>query len=472
MDLIDEEGRLFGVVNVVDALVVLGVLAVVVAGVAFINPFASSDDATRYATIEVDGQPSYVAERISPGDVMSPAGTQKNLTVTDVYRTPGSGENVSVTMRVRVEGKLVEREQQPGTIFEYAGTAFTPGIQYTVSTGEYTVGGRVTSLSDSGETLPIEETAVRFTGTVPVETADAIAAGDRYQVAGSTVATIESLHIAPGGSQATQQVTIGATIQTLNERQSTFADQPVTLGRTLRFENGAYAVSGQLTAVGTTSIETETTEVVTETTVPQTVADSITAGDTYELAGGAVGTITSVTEYPTADATQKRMVLGLELQTVTRSGSTRFGSNAVSVGSTIPFRTNAYQFGSSIQAIGTTTPPGESGTRTVVVQLESVSPELAESLHEGLTEQQRGSTTARVQSVRVEQAVVSLTSESGDVFRRQHPVQKDVYLTVEASVRETQSGLTFHGRSLQESRGITLDFRTVTVNGEVIEIQP
>lgn len=201
------------------------------------------------------------------------------------------------------------------------------------------------------------------------------------------------------------------------------------------------------------------------------MADSITTGDRYELAGDTVGTITSVTEYPTFNAMQKRVVLGLEIQTVTRSGSTLFGSNTVSVGSTLPFRTKDYQIAGSIQAIGTTTPPGDSSTRTVVVQLESVSPELAESLHEGLTEQQRGSTTARVQNVRVEQAVVSLTSESGDIFRRQHPVKKDVYLTIETSVRETQSGLTFHGRSLQESRAITLDFRTVTVSGDVIDIQ-
>lgn len=39
MELIDEDGRIVGLVNVIDALVVLLVLAVVVAGVALVDPF-------------------------------------------------------------------------------------------------------------------------------------------------------------------------------------------------------------------------------------------------------------------------------------------------------------------------------------------------------------------------------------------------------------------------------------------------
>ena len=38
MEIIDDEGNLFGVVNIVDALVVLEILAVVIAGIAFTNP--------------------------------------------------------------------------------------------------------------------------------------------------------------------------------------------------------------------------------------------------------------------------------------------------------------------------------------------------------------------------------------------------------------------------------------------------
>lgn len=474
MEVIDEEGYLFGVVNVVDALVVLAVLAVVIAGFALVNPFSDGgveEEATRYATIEVAHQPGYVAERISAGDVMSPRGTQKNLTVTDVYRTPGQGDNASVTMRVRVAGALVEREEQPGTRFEYAGAEFSAGNRFTVTTGEYAVTGRVTDVSENTETLSTTETKVQFAGNVSAGTADAISAGDTYQLAGSTVATIDSVHVAPGPNQNTQRVVVGATLQTLSQTDVTFADQPVTLGRMLHFKNGAYEFNGRIATIGNATVTPSTTEVVTETTVPTTVANSITTGDTYELAGSPVATIDSVTIYPTTNPTKKRVVLGLQLETTTRNGDLRFGSSPVAVGQTIPFRTDSYQFSSSIQTTDTTSPPGIQTTRTVVVQLESISPEFAENLEQGLIERRRGTTTASVRSARVEPAIIALTSESGNIYKRQHPVNKDAYLTVELAVRETSNGLTFHGRPLQAGNSVVLDFQSITINGEVIEVR-
>jgi hypothetical protein len=573
MEVIDDEGNLFGVVNVVDALVVLGVLAVVAAGVAFINPFANPDEATRYATIELEDRSTAVAEQVSQGDVMSPSGTSRNLTVTDVYRSPGPGQNVSVTVRVRINGTLVDTQQQIGTVFQYAGTTLTPGIQFTLSTNEYQATGLITNLSDTTPTLTTDQTQVRFETTVSTETADAIEPGDTYRTAGTSVATIESVHVAPGNNQDTSRVIVGATLQTINEPDAVFAGQPVTLGRSLTFQNGAYQLTGQITSIGnatiqttttdvqfastvstataeaiepgdtyrtagtsvatiesvhvapgnnqdtsrvivgatlqtinepdavfagqpvtlgrsltfqngvyqltgqitsigSTTIQTERTSVVAETTVTENTAEAITPGDTYRLANSEIATIESVTTYPTQTTNQKRVILGLTLDTTLRNGNQQFGSTGVTVGNTIPFRTSAYQFSASIQAEGTTTPPGTTDTRTIVVQLETVPPELAANLEAGLREQRRGMTTAYVRNVRVEPAVISLTSESGDIYRRQHPINKDVYLTVDVTARETDTGLRFHGRALQENRGIVLDFRTITINGQVIDITP
>ncbi|MFC7231557.1 DUF4330 family protein [Saliphagus sp. GCM10025308] len=71
MELIDDEGKLFGRVNVVDALVVLILLAVVVAGIAVVGVLSGdAEPETRYATIDLGPQSEHVAEQISEGDVM------------------------------------------------------------------------------------------------------------------------------------------------------------------------------------------------------------------------------------------------------------------------------------------------------------------------------------------------------------------------------------------------------------------
>jgi hypothetical protein len=88
IQIIDDDGDLFGVVNVVDALVVLLVLAVVAARVALVNPFTPSEEATRYATVDLGEQRPYVEELVSEGDILSQENSESNVTVRDVHVTP------------------------------------------------------------------------------------------------------------------------------------------------------------------------------------------------------------------------------------------------------------------------------------------------------------------------------------------------------------------------------------------------
>ncbi|MEF8886408.1 MAG: DUF4330 family protein [Haloarculaceae archaeon] len=74
MPIIDDEGRLFGTVNVIDALVVLFVLAVVVAGVALLTGGGGSDETpTRTVVVDVGQQPGYVVDAIEEGPVETSA---------------------------------------------------------------------------------------------------------------------------------------------------------------------------------------------------------------------------------------------------------------------------------------------------------------------------------------------------------------------------------------------------------------
>ena len=70
MPIIDDEGRLFGAVNIIDALVVLLVLAVVVAGVALVTGGGSTGERpTRTVVVDVGQQPDYVVDAIEEGSV-------------------------------------------------------------------------------------------------------------------------------------------------------------------------------------------------------------------------------------------------------------------------------------------------------------------------------------------------------------------------------------------------------------------
>ncbi|WP_302080914.1 DUF4330 domain-containing protein [Salinibaculum rarum] len=71
MEVIDENGRVFGVVNVIDLLVVLLLLAVVAAGAALVlGTGGESNPETATITIRADGVEPYVADAVpAVGDV-------------------------------------------------------------------------------------------------------------------------------------------------------------------------------------------------------------------------------------------------------------------------------------------------------------------------------------------------------------------------------------------------------------------
>lgn len=472
MELIDEDGRIFGVVNVIDALAVLLVLAVVVAGIALVNPFASTETATRYATIDLGEQPAYVAEQVSSGDVMSPPGTPGNLTVTDTYVTPAEENNVSVVVRARIDGTLEEREGRPGGAFTFAGERVHQGGSMSIDTDDYAVSGTVVELNEDGRSLTTERTRVRMSATVSSDVARAIETGDTVTLADREVARITDVHRAPGPNSTSRRVDLGLELDALQRSGGrSYGGAPLALDRQVTFDAGSYRLTGRIDSLGTDDIERETASAVIETTVPARVADDVAVGDEYTVAGTTVATVQSVDTYPTEEQGQRQVILGLELTTVRREGGQFFGDTPLRLGATVPFETDAYRLSGDVINRESFDQPGEETTKTVVIKLASVEPEIADGIREGMTEGSGDETVARIVDKRVESANVILTSESGEIFQRQHPRNEDVYLTVEVTVQETRTGLRFHSRPLQEGNNVTLDFGTISVDGTVIEIE-
>jgi len=98
MPVIDDEGRLFGAVNVVDALVVLLVLAVAVAGVALVTGGGSGETPTRTVVVDIGQQPNYVADAIKEG----PVETSEVVAVESVTRNGESDSRLRLTVTLAV----------------------------------------------------------------------------------------------------------------------------------------------------------------------------------------------------------------------------------------------------------------------------------------------------------------------------------------------------------------------------------
>ncbi len=365
MDLIDEDGKLFGRINIIDALVILFVAAVIVTGAAFTATTIGADESSpetheTFATIDIGTQPLHLANQISEGDKIAKSGDI--LTITDVYVGPAGGDKASVVIR----GATGSNSQSNGSSIKYlnyAGSSYSQGGGISLRTNEYFVKGRILSIG-------------------------------------------------------TEQ----------------------------------------------SSLDTETTQVQLQTSMSEVEASALEPGETYDLGSRTVGTIEEVTTVPSR--TDRNVTLGVSLQTINKSGETLFGSYDASIGSSIPFELSTTNISATVVHRGGLA-PGSPTKSNVEVHVRNVSPGVANAIETGTSIGDGANSTVTVLEKQVTPATVILTSDSGDIHRQDHPVNKDVVLTLELQARQTERGVWFRGQPLKVGTNLRLDFDTVAVNGSV-----
>jgi hypothetical protein len=272
MPLIDDEGNLFGVVNVIDALAVCLVVAVLIAGVAFVGVLGGesaepeidsadsnntvsdgnqSQPATRYATVDLGLQPDYVAEAIEEGDEAAVAVGGHNLTITDVYTSPtNSGNNGHVVVRTRIHGEYPPANAS-ATAFRFDNTSVRIGSGVTIDTADYRRQGTVLRLETEGESLRTERTTVFLESDVPETTADAIESGDEYRFAGRTVATVTDVTTEELENSSEMGVDLEVDLVTFNRAGTrTFGSRPLDINSQLVIRTENYDITGEIVRRG------------------------------------------------------------------------------------------------------------------------------------------------------------------------------------------------------------------------------
>ena len=269
-ELIDEEGNLLGVINVIDALAILLVLAVVVAGIALVAAPDDTDSTepepeteTRYATINLGTQPDYVANRITTGDMMNNGG--HNLTVTDVYVTPVEATQSAVTVRARLDGELGE-EAPNAPRFVFAGNRYRVGDSLTIKTDEYTAKGSIQALEEEGTDLSTEyiTTEIKLTNIDP-DVAAAVSEAADQSSNGEPLVTVQSASSQPAevvlqsedgniylrDHPVNRDLRLRAELQTIEtDSGNRYHSGPLRVGDSIRLDLGTTTVSGTVTRVG------------------------------------------------------------------------------------------------------------------------------------------------------------------------------------------------------------------------------
>ncbi|WP_418284182.1 DUF4330 family protein [Halorubrum sp. DTA46] len=286
MELIDDDGNLFGAVNVIDALVVLMVGAVVIAGAALVladdpAPEPEPDTDTTYATLDMGTQPAYVVDAINEGDTYEPDGSS-TIRITDVHLTPREDE-IGVTLRVELNG-----EANDDTI-TYANAPPRLGRTLAIETPRYELSGQIRATGE-GDTLAGDTERVVVRDTLDAETATAVTAGDEIRLAGRTVATITDVATYATSAPNQTRVLVETELDTHNERgQPRFGGVPLQRGQSVTLPADEYTIAGQIERVnGELQLGTTATRQVTlrlsevRADTARTIRPGMTEGHTSE----------------------------------------------------------------------------------------------------------------------------------------------------------------------------------------------
>ena len=291
MPVIDDQGRIFGTINVIDALAVLLVLAVVAAGAALVLAPAPEptepDLATISATIDLGAQPEYVVNAIEVGDTYSPAG-DSTLTITDIYLSPQDGQQ-QVRLGVELEGP------RSGDHLQYDGAPPRLGRNLTIVTDSYQISGTLVEL---GSTPTGESTEIVVTDTVSTATASAIEVGDTYQLGSQTLGTVESVSVYGTQNPDRKRVYVGLKLNALSQGDHhSFAGTALREGATIPFETADYRLNGTIHRTGALeqrgSPSTRSVTLQLRNVTPR-LANSIQPGMTERTGETTIAVITSV----------------------------------------------------------------------------------------------------------------------------------------------------------------------------------
>lgn len=242
MEVLDEQGRLFGRVNIVDALVVLFAVAVIVAGAALVfgddsaptpepSPDSEPEERTLYVTLEATGDAATALDT----DEVQLDGASANIT--DVHRTPGPRSY----LRIALNGTESEGR------FRFGDSHVRLGDTYTVTNNVTRTGSRVVERDVTPE-FETQTTTVTVETTVRTPLAEAVSEGDEQRVGDSTVLEVTSTETSAVNETHTDlRATLDLETLVVDDVPH-YGGRPVRLGREFEIGTDDYEIDAEIVA--------------------------------------------------------------------------------------------------------------------------------------------------------------------------------------------------------------------------------
>lgn len=442
MPIIDEKGRLFGKINVIDAAALLLVLVFVVAGAAYL--IDTSDPATVHAQVEARDVPTELAALLTPGTEVADG----DVVVTDVRSVQTTADSERVYAKLRITA-----EDSDG-ILRLGQTQITPGATLPLQVDGRSIQADIL-LTDTSEDLVYLAQGVPFlfaSQDVALPVQEAIRMGQTGVFEDLHLLELDGSHVVPTGSSL-GDVYVWGTASRLTPASQGSGSASIAPGASGTFSFPARSLQGTFLPVP------QETPPVQEQTIDVTVSASgsgqgtlppvAVVGDQETIGGQAIAEVDDVVRLQGAsvltdeDQITTQLQIDLTLQAVEARGELLWKGEALINGRTLTFHGTQSVFSGQITAIDHPGTPRTTSNVTLLIQ--EVPQWAAGQLDAGDTEATAaGTPLLSITDVAVEPSQLLVTTQDGDVFERDHPSLRDVTLNATVFVEAGQTWKTTH----------------------------
>jgi hypothetical protein len=234
MGLVDEEGRLFGVINVIDLMALTLVIALLFGAFTFLTGGGGEEEPTRYVTVSLSENQSSIVERIRPGP--STIG-HVDGNITAVYAGPSPDDGTVVLIRLATQGLPTNN-----------GRNVRVGERVFLSADRYRFRVRVLGFGEN-KSLPVHQETVQLVTTAEPAVAGLIDEGDQRMVAGRRLLRVQSVESRTRLDESRARVVYQAQVLAVQDgERSRYGGYTLKPGVQIPFETNEYRVNG--TVVG------------------------------------------------------------------------------------------------------------------------------------------------------------------------------------------------------------------------------
>lgn len=473
MHLVDQKGRLFGKINIIDLTALLFVLLILFAGLRFVLKDKEEGEWI-YVEFQASNVPSFVQTHLKIGDVELDKEEQPIAEITDMLFFPTEGSQSNGVIKARI----LVTEDTEGLFFK--DTVIKIGKGITITTDRVSIGGTISEIfeGEGNENAINRVLSYKFVTlmveALPVETLGSLQEGmTELDSKGEVAVEILDFDTLPikDGKPANVIIDTKLLVAT-RDGIFLFKNSPLKVNENVALFLNNMNLKGrvlEISDIKNTSLGNQKNLELTMFVVPLEVAKSIKVGDTMKsYSGKEKARITGFTTSP-AQGPSKNMLLQVAIETRAIGNDLYFFDQIIKVGSPLHIIIDEVDLQGTITGIN---PSAKKVVeKTVKVKLQSVAPWFADNIHVGDKEiNSEKRVMAEIIDKEVTPAEMVVVTQGGDVYKRENPINKDVLLTIKIWGEKVDNDILFHNNEVKINGVLYLETGNMDLEGKIIEV--